>query len=148
MSELLSVEDVALRLQLKPRTIREYIRTGKLSATRIGKQYRLTEAEVQRLAGSAAQVPTAAPPTAAKSVPSTLAVHAESTTVIDIECPSANARTRLAAVLNTVGLGTGTTVHVSEQLETPRLKVIISGPLHATVDTLAAINSVVDFEHD
>lgn len=51
--ELYSVEQVAQRLGLQERTVRAYIRDGRLKAVRIGKQYRITRADLEALTGQA-----------------------------------------------------------------------------------------------
>ena len=48
---LLSVDQVAERLGLHVKTVRGYIRDGRLRATRIGKQYRITRADLEVLTG-------------------------------------------------------------------------------------------------
>jgi excisionase family DNA binding protein len=40
---LLTPEQVAERLQVRPRTVREYLRNGKLRGTRLMKAWRVTE---------------------------------------------------------------------------------------------------------
>lgn len=47
----LSVEQVAERLGLHVRTVRGYIRDGRLKAVRIGKQYRIAPADLDALTG-------------------------------------------------------------------------------------------------
>jgi excisionase family DNA binding protein len=49
--DVLSVEQVAERLGLHPRTVRGYIRAGRLRAVRIGKQYRIARADLDALTG-------------------------------------------------------------------------------------------------
>ncbi|HEX5997016.1 MAG TPA: helix-turn-helix domain-containing protein, partial [Jiangellales bacterium] len=49
--EMYSVEQVAHRLGLHVRTVRGYIRTGRLKAVRIGKQYRIAGADLDALTG-------------------------------------------------------------------------------------------------
>ncbi|MFC0624343.1 helix-turn-helix domain-containing protein [Kribbella deserti] len=49
--ELYSVEQVADRLGLHVRTVRNYVRDGKLKAVRIGKQYRIARADLEALTG-------------------------------------------------------------------------------------------------
>jgi excisionase family DNA binding protein len=44
--EFLSVEKVAARLGLHVRTVRAYVRQGRLKASRIGKQYRIAKADL------------------------------------------------------------------------------------------------------
>ncbi|WP_040807255.1 helix-turn-helix domain-containing protein [Nocardia concava] len=48
---LYSVEEVAERLGLHVRTVRGYVRDGKLPATRIGKQYRINRADLEAFTG-------------------------------------------------------------------------------------------------
>ncbi|WP_328995064.1 helix-turn-helix domain-containing protein [Kribbella sp. NBC_01245] len=49
--ELYSVEQVADRLGLHVRTVRNYVRDGKLKAVRIGKQYRIAREDLAALTG-------------------------------------------------------------------------------------------------
>jgi excisionase family DNA binding protein len=49
--ELFSVEQVADRLGLHVRTVRAYVRDGRLKAVRIGKQYRIARADLEALTG-------------------------------------------------------------------------------------------------
>lgn len=55
--ELLSAEQVAEMLGLHVRTVRNYVREGKLNAVRIGKQYRIAYADVEAFTGHAAKLP-------------------------------------------------------------------------------------------
>ena len=50
----LSVEQVAERLGLHVRTVRGYIRSGRLTAVRLGKQYRIARADLDAFTGRAA----------------------------------------------------------------------------------------------
>ena len=49
--ELFTVDQVADQLGLQARTIRNYIRDGRLQAVRIGKQYRIARADIEALTG-------------------------------------------------------------------------------------------------
>jgi excisionase family DNA binding protein len=51
MSELYSVEQVADRLGLHVKTVRNYVREGRLKAIRIGKQYRIAGEDLAALTG-------------------------------------------------------------------------------------------------
>ncbi|MFD0855941.1 helix-turn-helix domain-containing protein, partial [Actinomadura adrarensis] len=57
--DMYSAEEVAERLGLHVRTVRGYIRSGRLKAVRIGKQYRISPADLEELTGrpAAADVP-------------------------------------------------------------------------------------------
>jgi excisionase family DNA binding protein len=59
--ELLSVDQVAERLGLQVRTVRAYIRDGRLNALKIGKQYRITRADLEAFLGPAAKAMEARP---------------------------------------------------------------------------------------
>ena len=48
---LYSTEDVAAALGLHVRTVRGYVRDGRLPAVRIGKQYRIAREDFEKLAG-------------------------------------------------------------------------------------------------
>ncbi len=50
-TSLLSVEQVAEILKLHVRTIRNYVRSGALKATRIGKQYRIALGDLEAFSG-------------------------------------------------------------------------------------------------
>ena len=50
-SEMLSVFDIAKRLGLHVKTVRNYVREGRLKAVRIGKQYRISRADLEEFAG-------------------------------------------------------------------------------------------------
>jgi excisionase family DNA binding protein len=52
--ELFSVEQVADRLGLHVRTIRNYVRDGRLKAVRIGKQYRIAREDLEAFTGTSA----------------------------------------------------------------------------------------------
>ena len=49
--ELLSVFDIAQRLKLHVKTVRNYVREGKLRAVRIGKQYRIARSDLEAFTG-------------------------------------------------------------------------------------------------
>ena len=49
--ELYSVEQVAERLGLHVKTVRNYVREGRLKAVRIGKQYRIAREDLAAMTG-------------------------------------------------------------------------------------------------
>jgi excisionase family DNA binding protein len=53
--ELYSVEQVADLLDLHVKTVRGYVRDGRLKAVRIGKQYRIAREDIEALTGLAAE---------------------------------------------------------------------------------------------
>ena len=48
MSKLYTVDDVADRYQIASYTVRVWIRSGKLSAVKIGRDYRISEEDLQK----------------------------------------------------------------------------------------------------
>jgi excisionase family DNA binding protein len=50
---LFTVDEVAQRLNLHAKTVRRYIRDGRLQAKRIGKEYRITRTDLDEFAGGA-----------------------------------------------------------------------------------------------
>ena len=56
-NDMYSVEQVAELLGLHVRTVRGYIRDGRLRAVRIGKQYRIARADLDALTGRPAPAP-------------------------------------------------------------------------------------------
>ncbi|MBW7923571.1 MAG: helix-turn-helix domain-containing protein [Burkholderiaceae bacterium] len=57
---LVTVEQAAEHLHLHPKTVLRYIRDGRLSATRVGKSYRIARARLDAFAGAANDSPEAA----------------------------------------------------------------------------------------
>ncbi|GAB3952254.1 helix-turn-helix domain-containing protein [Streptomyces sparsus] len=54
---LYTVDQVAEILGLHPKTVRGYIRDGRLTATRVGKRYRITAEDVETFTGRSAPPP-------------------------------------------------------------------------------------------
>ncbi len=52
--QLYTVERVAELLNLHVKTVRAYVRSGRLKGTRIGKQYRITRRDLEEFAGTSA----------------------------------------------------------------------------------------------
>jgi excisionase family DNA binding protein len=50
-SRMYSLEEIAERLGLHVRTVRGYVRSGRLKAVRIGKQYRVTREDLEAITG-------------------------------------------------------------------------------------------------
>ena len=129
--ELYSVEQVAERLGLAVRTVRAYVRDGRLKAVRIGKQYRITGSDLEAFTGQ---------PTA----PQTPTRHLEVSAIVEMEGVSLDASIRLAnsllAVLN--GRRSGDPAMRAETLYDPerkRMKFILLGDPAVVADLLKMI---------
>ncbi|MFI6821176.1 helix-turn-helix domain-containing protein [Micromonospora sp. NPDC050187] len=133
--EMYSVEQVAERLGLHVRTVRGYIRSGRLRAVRIGKQYRIAGADLAALTGRPAQPPGAG------------AVEVSSIVQVDGVDRAAADRlgTFLLAGANTVRDPARPlriqTVHDEER---NRMKIVILGGAAATADVLHLVEALLD----
>jgi excisionase family DNA binding protein len=140
MNELYSVEQVAQRLGLHVRTVRTYVRDGRLRAVRIGKQYRIARSDLEELTGAAVTDPV--PP------PTRRHVEVSSIVAIDAISPEAAQRvsTTLVAVTNGPNDGAPVRVQTLYDPERGRLKVVILGDLADTTDLLRVVSAVLDPE--
>ncbi|MFD2765202.1 helix-turn-helix domain-containing protein [Micromonospora eburnea] len=134
--DLYSVEQVADLLGLHVRTVRGYIRTGRLRAVRIGKQYRISRADLDALTGRPEPAPPAGPPAL------------EVSSIVQVDGIGRAAADRLATLL-LAGVNTGhdparplrvQTVHDEER---HRMKLVILGDAAATADLLHLVDAVL-----
>jgi excisionase family DNA binding protein len=134
-----SAEQVAERLGLHVRTVRNYVRDGRLKAVKIGKQYRIARADLEALTGE--QVPATTGPG-----------HAEVSSIVQIDGLAAGAADRLSTLLTA---GAKAPRDSPEQLriqtihdeERSRMKVVILGSLAATADILQLLDSLLGPEN-
>jgi excisionase family DNA binding protein len=134
----LSVEQVAETLGLHVRTVRGYIRNGRLKAVRIGKQYRIAKADLDAFTGR--------PGSPVRSQ------RAEVSTVVEFEGIDAVAADRLSTLLVAgaqMPRDAGDPLHVRAVYDDTRsrLKVIILGGLSATAKILQVIEEVLGAEN-
>ena len=87
---LYSPEQVADRLGLHVRTIRNYVREGRLAAVRIGKQYRIASKDLAKLTGQ---------PASAFESRSAGPMRSEASSIVDIEAISPELADRLTTLL-------------------------------------------------
>lgn len=91
IQELYSPEQVAEHLGLHVRTIRNYVRAGRLRAVRIGKQYRIASKDLAKLTG---QPQSALDPQMERSEQ-----HVGASSIVDIDAVSPALATRLSNLL-------------------------------------------------
>jgi excisionase family DNA binding protein len=133
MQQWSSAEQVAEELGLHVRTVRGYIRDGRLRAVRIGKQYRVARADLDAFTG---RVRPAEP------------VRVEVSAVVEITGVGARAADRLATTLvagaqsvrDPAGPLRVRTVYDDAR---EQVKVIVMGPAGATADVLRTIEVLV-----
>lgn len=135
---LYSVEEVAERLGLHVRTVRGYVRDGKLPATRIGKQYRITRADLEAFTG----LPAPEGGSVARQR------HSEVSSIIEVDAADPAIADRVSTLL-TAAAGTRTgegqplRVQTFYDRERARLKVILVGGLGDTARLLEYMEGVL-----
>ncbi|WP_066943351.1 helix-turn-helix domain-containing protein [Microtetraspora fusca] len=130
-----SIDQVAELLDLHVRTVRGYVRDGRLKATRIGKQYRITREDLEAFTGGSAPAPSPAAP------------RAEMSGIVQIDGIDRDAASRLA---NTLIAGVNipradARLHVQTVYDEQRaaLKVVILGDLEDTAELLKVIKALI-----
>lgn len=137
---LYSVEQVAERLGLHVRTVRAYVRDGRLKATRIGKQYRIAHADLEALIGARVD----------QSAPAGRTRHVDVSAIVDIEVVSPEAAMRITNGLvgaANMNARTGTErlrVDTAYDETRARLKLIVTGGLGAVGAMLEFIRQYVE----
>ncbi|WP_405007635.1 helix-turn-helix domain-containing protein [Kitasatospora purpeofusca] len=152
--EYFSVEQVAELLGLHVRTVRGYVRDGRLRATRIGKQYRIARRDFESFAGGPGSdgpdspggpdgaTGSEAPPPA---VPGPL--HAEASAVVQIDAIGLReaarlSNTLLAAVSGPRGGGVPLRIETLHNEERSTLKVIVLGAPADAAELLLLIHTL------
>ena len=130
-----SVEQVAERLGLHVRTVRTYVRDGRLKAVKIGKQYRIARADLDALTGE--QAPAATGPG-----------HAEVSSIVQIDGLAPGAADRLSTLL-TAGAQAPHGSPEPLRLQTiydrgrSRMKIVILGGPAETADILQLLDGLL-----
>ncbi|MEI7030455.1 helix-turn-helix domain-containing protein [Streptomyces pratensis] len=137
--ELYTIGEVAEKLGLHVRTVRNYVRDGRLNAVRIGKQYRISREDFATLTGR----PTAAPPASAPA-----AGHVEVSSIVQVDALSPDAAHRLttfvtASAQSSPGASGRLRVETVYDPERTRMKIVILGGAAATADLLHLIHGVL-----
>jgi len=131
--EFFSVEQVAQRLGLHVRTVRNYIRDGRLKAVRIGKQYRIAREHLETLTGAPAVAQTTDNERAHR--------HVEVSSIAQVEAISFDVASRVtnALMAATKGRPEGDEplrIDTIYDQERARLKVILTGSIATTASLL------------
>ncbi|MFG2051321.1 helix-turn-helix domain-containing protein [Micromonospora sp. NPDC048935] len=137
--EMYSVEQVADRLGLHVRTVRGYIRSGRLRAVRIGKQYRIAARDLDALTGQA-------------SAPASGRGRAEVSSIVQVDGVDRAAADRLGTlVLTSANTGHDQANPLRVQTvydeERHRMKIIILGDPAATAELLHLLDAVLDADN-
>ncbi len=141
--ELLSVFDVAQRLNVHVRTVRNYVRDGRLKAVRVGKQYRISRADLQEFTGGPI------PPT--DSERAARHRHVEVSSIVQIDAISAEASDGLEKSLSAFAhaqrhRGEALRAETFYDRDIGRLKIILLGTPLATGAALEFLASLLESE--
>jgi excisionase family DNA binding protein len=138
---LLSVEQVAEILTLNVRTVRNYVRSGSLKATRIGKQYRIGLADLEAFTGR----PVESHDERALSPGG----RVEVSSVITLEGVTAALGSRITNMLMATAnvlrsIEQPVAVSTTYDVQFDRLRVLLAADLKSTRDFLSMINAVLE----
>jgi excisionase family DNA binding protein len=141
--ELYSVDQVADLLGLHVKTVRNYVREGRLKAVRIGKQYRISRDDLETFTGA----------TVAGTVRESTARrrHAEVSSIVQIDAVSPTLMYRLSTLL-TAAAGSRPDDDQPLRVETAyderrgSLKIIVIGGLASTAELLRLADALATEE--
>jgi excisionase family DNA binding protein len=132
--ELYSVEQVAERLGLHVRTVRQYVREGRLKAVRIGKQYRIAREALEALTGL--------PAAALDPEPVPRHRFVEVSSIVEIDAIGPEAVIRITNGL--LGAAKGLRVESIYNEVRAHLKVIITGSVASTIGMLQLLTAYLE----
>jgi excisionase family DNA binding protein len=140
MSELYSVEQVAERLGLHVKTVRNYVRDGRLKAVRIGKQYRIAAEDLAALTGG--------PVPAVPREDARRTRHVEVSTVVAVDAVSRHdadrVTTLVTAAISGPRDGEPIRVQAAYDAERARLRVMLLGGPQDTAELLRLIDAILE----
>lgn len=136
---LYSVEEVAKRLGLQVRTVRAYLRTGRLKGVRIGKQYRISQGDLDALIGGSARH---------SSDPVRRHRHIDVSTIVQVDAISPESTDRVTNMLMAAARAPREEdqplrIDTTYDAERARLKVFVSGSMETTVSFLKLVDTLV-----
>ncbi|MFF5970172.1 helix-turn-helix domain-containing protein [Streptomyces sp. NPDC012769] len=150
MQQFYTVEQVADLLDLHVKTVRGYVRDGRLPATRVGRQYRIRREDLDAFTGtSSTPAPTSGP------APVSTSPHADASSIVQVDGVDRRTADRLANAVMATALGrhgrAGETTAGRSRLrvetvfdeERESLKFIVLGDLDTTAGLLKVIDALI-----
>jgi len=139
--ELYSVDQVADRLGLHVRTVRNYVRDGRLNAVRIGKQYRIAREDLEALTGR--PMPASRRETAGRHR------HVEVSSIVQIDAISRDAASRVSNTLMAAIAGRSEAddplrVETIYDEERARMKIVVLGGIADGAELLRLVGALVE----
>jgi excisionase family DNA binding protein len=146
--QLYSAEEAAQILGLQVRTVRNYVREGRLPGVRIGKQYRIARADLEAFTTGGLSREEVLEGLGQQSAPAAVGPPdtAEVSSVVQIDGIAPDARDRLERTLTAATLASAADrpllrVEPLYDEDRRRLKLIIVGPLGEVVDVLRILDA-------
>jgi len=138
VNDLYTVERVATLLGLHIKTVRGYVRDGKLKAIRLGKSYRIARADLEAFAGGPVE-----PPPAARQR------RMDVSTVVRIDALSPELASRITTTITAAASGApadAERLHIQAIYDAERasMKVILAGGAQPVAETLKIIDLLVE----
>jgi len=132
--ELYSVEQVAGRLGLHVKTVRNYVREGRLKAVRIGKQYRIAREDLEAMTGRPEPPPE----------PVRRERHVEVSSIVEIDAISPESANRLTTSL--MGVAKGIRIETIYNAERGHMKIILVGSMDSNASYFKLIDLILESE--
>jgi excisionase family DNA binding protein len=132
--ELYSVEQVAERLGLHVKTVRNYVREGRLKAVRIGKQYRIAREDLEAMTGRPEPPPE----------PVRRYRHVEVSSIIEIDAISPETANRLMMPL--LASAKGVRIETIYNPERGSMKIILVGSMDSNALYFKFISAILEAE--
>jgi excisionase family DNA binding protein len=132
--ELYSVEQVAERLGLHVKTVRSYVREGRLKAVRIGKQYRIAREDLEALTGRPEPPPE----------PIRRERHVEVSSIVEIDAISPESANRLTVAM--MGVARGIRVEAIYNRERGHMKIVLVGSMEQNAAYFKLITAILESE--
>jgi len=135
LSAFYAIDEVADHLKLHVKTVRQYVRDGRLKATRIGKQYRIALADLEAFTGHAVL---------ADSVPAPARRPPDVSSIVEIDAVDRDTSMRLTNALMAAANSprkNGPPLRIDTLYDEARrrLKVIVVGGIDANIYLLKLI---------
>jgi excisionase family DNA binding protein len=135
---MFSVEQVAEQLGLHVRTVRAYLRSGRLKGIRIGKQYRIAREDLAQLTGRGGPLE-----------PVVRHRHVDVSSIVQVDAISPESVERVTNMLMAAAKAPREEEHplridTAYDDERARLKVFISGSAETTISVLRLVDTLVE----
>ena len=134
--DLYSVEQVAEQLGLHVKTVRNYVREGRLKAVRIGKQYRISGEDLAALTGR--------PVASFRPEPVRRTRHVEVSSIVEIDAVSPETANRLTVAM--MAGAEGLRIEAIYNRERGHMKIILVGSMERNAAYFKLITAILEAE--